>query len=173
MCSEPSTKRVRSDSHTAVRTGVWLQITAVGEGAPRSSAAFMFALSLKLLNSVSKKKYKANVHVQSSLGPTCPHSSAALMGPSLPELHPLFIRTESIKSSGKRLLSSEIGRALICSQFRESGRGVSGGVFAEQRLEAGGQPGSAAIPCVHAVRRTCVLASAERLHCGRNSVACN
>lgn len=60
--------RVRSDSHTAVRTGVWLQITAVGEGAPRSSAAFMFALSLKLLNSVSKKKYKANVHVQSSLG---------------------------------------------------------------------------------------------------------
>lgn len=62
------------------------------------------------------------------------------MGPSLPELHPLFIRTESIKSSGKRLLSSEIGRALVCSQLRESGRGISGGVFAEQRLEAGGQP---------------------------------
>lgn len=59
------------------------------------------------------------------------------MGPSLPELHPLFIRTESIKSSGKRLLSSEIGRALVCAQLRESGRGIGGGVFAEQRSEAG------------------------------------
>lgn len=43
------------------------------------------------------------------------------MGPSLPELHPLFIWTESIKSSGKRLLSSEISRALVCSQLRQVG----------------------------------------------------